>query len=137
MWSETKTGEQDKKVLGWRDFPAQLPGWNQEQAGASEIAAYLRRLLERYEESELIQYLVVPSPVALSGFFHCSESQVQEALGELQRQGYDVESTGSLGPLTLWDPLVRQKTHRPQHNSWDLFYEAFFPSSHRGREASF
>jgi hypothetical protein len=127
MWPAAKTIDATKKVLDWSDFSSEGLSWT-DDAGTPDIVAYLRRLLERYEESEFIKYLVLPSPVALSGFFHCGEEAIQDALLELQRQGYEVETTGNTGPIVLWDPLIRQNTHRQSPNSWDLFYEAFFPS---------
>lgn len=135
MRTSANAMEQKKKVVDWRDFSLDPFAWDGE-FGTPAIAASLRRVLEHYEESEFIKYLVLPSPVALSGFFHCAEGDIQDALHELQRQGYEVELSGRTGPIMLWDPLVRQKRSHPElPNSWDLFYQAFFPPSVRGKEA--
>jgi len=122
MNNQTTNANDEKKVLNWHDFPSERPDWN--DSDASTIAAYLRRLLEKYEESEFIKYLIAPSPTALSGFFHCEEEAIYQALQELERQGYETETCGNAGPITLWDPLIRRKTVRHQEpNAWQLFYD--------------
>lgn len=128
MWT-TKTDE-EKKVLGWNDFPAATT--LRDEIAAPQIAAYLRRILEKYEDCELIKYLVVPSPIALSGFFHCAESEIHHALHELQRQGYEFETAGSSGPITLWDPLIRRKAlKRDEPTAWQVFCQSLFNPARR------
>lgn len=130
MWASFSTQQDDeKKILHWRDFCVDSDAWD-ELSNIPNIAAYLRRMLERYEESEFIKYLVLPSPVALSGFFHCTEDDIHQALQELQRQGYELELAGSTEPIMFWDPLIRRNSRpRQTMNSWELFYQAFFPTS--------
>ena len=128
MWSH-KT-EEEKRVLGWKDFPA--AAYNREEPATPRIAAYLRRILERFEDSDFIKYLVVPSPIALSGFFHCTEREIHDALHELQRQGYEYETGGSSAPITLWDQLIRRKTARREEPSpWNFFYQSLFNPARR------
>ena len=133
MWS-ARTQEDEMKVLSWKDFPADAhngPG-REDSPLTPQIAAYLRQILERFEESEFIKYLVTPSPVALSGFFHCTEPDIYSALKELQRQGYEYEVSSSAGPITLWDPLIRR---RPLHQGddeptpWQTFRQTLFNST--------
>ncbi len=124
MWTRHHAHE-EKKVLNWDDLPPE-PDVHQDLP-VPEICAYMRKLLDRYEESEFIQYLVLPSPIALSGFFHCSEHRVMDALRELQRQGYEYDVAGFAGPITLWDPLVRRKTRQSDEpRPWQFFYETLF-----------
>lgn len=105
LWPHHHESDPHRKVLNWEDFiPAQS---EEDNTSPTQIAAYMKHLLERYEESEFIRYLVAPSPLALSGFFHCSESEIQHALLELERQGYRTETTGLAEPIVLWDPLIR------------------------------
>lgn len=124
MWSSnSKRSKDEKKVLNWQDFPVDGIPFTGEIT-APYIASHLRRLLEKYEESEFIQYLVAPSPTALSGFFQCKEADIYEALQDLERQGYATESSGDFGPILLWDPLIRRKTTRRQEsNAWHHFYD--------------
>lgn len=122
MWTFNETPNQEEKVLSWNDFPPSRP--KPEEATIPHIASYLRGLLESYEESEFIKYLVAPSPMALSGFFHCAETEIYSALQELQRQGYETEANGSAAPVILWDPLIRRKTvRRKESNLWQHFYQ--------------
>jgi hypothetical protein len=122
MWnfSRENNAKSEEKILNWQDFqyqPLDSKEWN-----TPTIAAYLRRLLEKYEESEFIKYLVAPSPNRLSNFFHCDESDIYHALQELELQGYATESSGDFNPIILWDPLIRQRTIRHQEpNTWQLF----------------
>jgi len=126
MWTFNQTRNTEKKVLGWQDFQ---PDFHEDllkpQTGdISSIASYLRRLLENYEESEFIKYLIAPSPIALSGFFHCREADIYSALLELERQGYQAETNGGSAPIVLWDPLIRRKTIRREHSSlWQHVYQ--------------
>lgn len=124
IWAQ-HSAQDEKKVLNWNDFPAE-PDVRQDVL-VPEICAYMRRILEKYEESEFIKYLVLPSPMALSGFFHCTEQDVLAALKELHRQGYEYETAGSAGPITLWDPLVRRNTRQvSEPKPWQVFYETIF-----------
>lgn len=124
MWTRQNAHE-EKKVLNWEDFPPE-PDVRRDVL-VPEICAYMRKILDRYEESEFIKYLVLPSPIALSGFFHCDEQVVMDALKELQRQGYEYEAAGFAGPITLWDPLVRRKPRQPDEpKPWQVFYETLF-----------
>jgi len=119
MWNNTRSDEDEKKVIHWQDFPAGI--FHSPETATPQIAAHLRRILERYEESEFIKYLVVPSPMALSGHFHCSERDIYDALDELHRQGYEYETAGKTGPITLWDPLIRRKsTARQAPGLWSM-----------------
>jgi hypothetical protein len=133
MWNLSRTADAKKmeqKVLNWQDL--QHAPAEQTEFSAPTIASCLRRLLEKYEESEFIKYLVAPSPTALSGFFHCDEAEIYQALQELERQGYATETSGDLGPILLWDPLIRRKTirhHEP--NAWQLFSDMLRPSPHK------
>jgi hypothetical protein len=132
MWStNSKRSVDEKKVLNWQDFPMETPPDG--EVTAPYIASHLRRLLEKYEESEFIQYLVAPSPTALSGFFHCKESDIYEALHELERQGYQAETAGDFGPILLWDPLIRLKTirHQDPASTWHLFYDMIMQPSNK------
>lgn len=130
MWnSNRQVKNAEEKVLNWQDFPHQNPESTEEWSTPS-IASYLRRLLEKYEESEFIKYLVAPSPNALSNFFQCEESDIYQALLELELQGYGTETSGDLSPIILWDPLIRRKTIR--HNeptTWQVFADLFWHSS--------
>lgn len=124
MWNH-HTDDDGKKVLSWKDFPA--ANAHRDEAMTTQIAQYMRRILDRYEDSEFIKYLVLPSPVALSGFFHCAVDEIHAALKELQRQGYEFEAAGNAGPITLWDPLIRRRSSRRQENTpWQTFYQALF-----------
>jgi hypothetical protein len=132
MWTFNESYNQEEKVLSWQDFPP-----DQMRSGevtVPHIAGYLRRLLEDHEESEFIKYLVAPSPVALSGFFHCNESEIYDALAELQRQGYEAETNSNTEPVILWDPLIRRKTvRRAESNLWQHFYQMM--SSPTGKQS--
>lgn len=116
----------ENKVLDWTDFDQALPAlsasFSSEALADSSITlhvvAYLRHLLETYEDAEFIQYLIAPSPSALTGYFRCSEEEIIDALQELKRQGYEYESSGSTGPIVLWDPLVRTPTARFGESIW-------------------
>ncbi|HEY9744937.1 MAG TPA: hypothetical protein V6C99_01830 [Oculatellaceae cyanobacterium] len=80
-----------------------------------QIAGYLRHMLEKYEESEFVKYLVAPSPRALTDYFGCGEDAIYASLNELKRQGYEYETAGSQGPITLWDPLIRHESSSGNH----------------------
>lgn len=84
------------------------------------IAAYLRQLLQEYEQSDFLKYLIAPSPSSLAEQFHCDEEDVYSALQELKRQGYDYETSGNAGALVLWDPLTRQKSRLPNSTHWSI-----------------
>lgn len=93
------------------------------------ITTYLRRLLEKYEHSEFIRYVVAPSPSTLSNLFQCSESELQAALQELKRQGYEYEiapkTNAETSPITLWDPRNRHPKHPSDTvTPWQAFYQA-------------
>lgn len=126
MWTSSQTRDSEKKVLNWQDFkinPHQAIS-NGQSIDAAAIASYLRRLLENYEESEFIKYLVAPSPIALSGFFRCNQSDIYSALLELERQGYETETTSDSAPIVLWDPLIRTKTvRRNESPMWQQLYQ--------------
>lgn len=123
MWTFSQThANKEEKVLSWNDFPPSMP--RPGEAMVPHIASYLRSLLENYEESEFIKYLVAPSPIALSGFFQCAETEIYSALQDLQRQGYEAETSGSAAPVILWDPLIRRKTvQRKESAVWQQFYQ--------------
>ncbi|HEY9685414.1 MAG TPA: hypothetical protein V6C52_00415 [Coleofasciculaceae cyanobacterium] len=129
MWNSRSRDE--SKTLHWEDFPA--AAHNLEELGAPAITAYLRRILDEFEDSEFIKYLVIPSPLALSGFFHSSEDEIFNALQELRRQGYEYEATGQSGPITLWDPLIRRKSPvQSEPMPWQVLYQSLFhPARHQ------
>lgn len=107
MWKSTKTQTEPSKTLEWNDFHQDS---DSPEPAMVRVASQLRSILEKYEESEFIKYLVAPSPDALSGFFLCEVSDIYSALQDLHRQGYEYELTnGDSSPIVLWDPLVRQK----------------------------
>jgi hypothetical protein len=126
MWNSRSRDE--SKILHWEDFPA--AAHNLEGLGVAAITAYLRRILDEFEDSAFIKYLVIPSPLALSGFFHCSEDEIFNALQELRRQGYEYETAGHSGPITLWDPLIRRKSPaRSEPMPWHALAQSLFPST--------
>jgi hypothetical protein len=104
------------KVIHWKDFdqaePPLLTG-----SLALHIAAYFRHVLNKYEDSEFVKYLVAPSPEALTGYFRCDEEDIYAALQEIKRQGYEYETSGSASPVILWDPLVRDP-HGDKESLW-------------------
>jgi hypothetical protein len=116
MWSYAQTREEPNKVLSWKDFDKADPIFATESI-TLHVAAYLRHMLEKYEEPEFVKYLIAPSPSALTGYFRCDEEEVYAALNELKRQGYEYEAAGNTGPIVLWDPLIRQKSAETS-NSW-------------------
>lgn len=121
------TSHSTQKQLSWQDFPNQEVDLPDGQDTALKVRNALRYLLEQYEESEFIKYLVAPSAEALSGYFQCTTEEVENGLQLLKQLGYDYESQGSHGPITLWDPLVREKTiRRGFPSSLKLLYENFF-----------
>lgn len=132
MWNSNKEikTKGEEKILNWQDFqhrPLESFDWT-----TPSIASYLRRLLEKYEESEFIKYLVAPSPNALSIFFQCNESDIYQALQELELQGYATETSGDLSPIILWDPLIRRKTIRHQEpNTWQIFSDMLWHPTHK------
>jgi hypothetical protein len=133
MWNSRSRDE--SKILHWEEFPAAARNLAQNMEGldAPAITGYLRRILEEYEDSEFIKYLVIPSPLALSGFFHCSGDEIFSALQELRRQGYEYETTGHSGPITLWDPLIRRRNPvQSEPMPWHALAQALFhPARHQ------
>jgi hypothetical protein len=116
-----------QKQLFWQDFVSIDTASTEETETPLKIRNSLRQLLEQYEESEFIKYLVAPSAEALSGYFQCTTEEVEQGLQQLKQLGYDYESRGSHHPITLWDPLVREKTLRRESPSrFKLLYENFF-----------
>jgi hypothetical protein len=97
----------DKKVLHWEDFSGYVH--TDDFTVTPQISSCFRNLLEKYEETENYRYLVLPSPIALAGFFKCTEIEIMAALQELQRQGYEYEISGIAGPITLSDPLIGRR----------------------------
>lgn len=119
-----------QKQLFWQDFvnlDTSSPNSSDETDMALKIRNRLRQLLEQYEESEFIKYLVAPSAEALSGYFQCTTEEVEHGLQQLKQLGYDYEYRNSHHPITLWDPLVRDKTlRRGEPSRFKLLYENFF-----------
>ncbi len=97
----------NEKRIAWADIPpaTEMPT----ESTALEISQVLRQLLEHYEESEFIKYLVTPSPDTLRSYFNCSQDDLIQALEQLKSQGYDYETHSPERPITLWDPLIRNK----------------------------
>ena len=95
-----------------------------EEAPALAITHYLRRMLEQYEESEFIKYLIAPSQNKLVRIFGCAEADVNEALQELEREGYYIELSGHDDPIVLSDPLIREQTvRRNDPDTWPLSFQ--------------
>lgn len=120
-----KTGQ---KQLSWQDFSSATGNRPQTQSLEATkslgVRNALRALLEQYEESEFIKYLVAPSPEAMSGYFQCSVREIEEALEQLRRLGFEYEYKGVNHALVLWDPLIREKTvRRGGFSKIKLFYE--------------
>ena len=124
MW-QRQIQDDGRKTLSWKDLPASTDV--RADFLITELTCYMRRLLERYESSDFIKYLVLPSPTALSGHFHCKADDIMHALKELERQGYEYEAAGHGGPITLWDPLIRRREEkRRQERRWPSWYRGIF-----------
>jgi hypothetical protein len=112
----------NKKVLHWDDFSGYVHV--DDYTVTPQLAGCFRNLLEKYEETESVKYLVLPSPIALSGFFKCTELEIMESLQELQRQGYDYEISGIAGPISIWDPLIGRRDFEEEHEpmQWQQWF---------------
>lgn len=127
-----------QKQLYWNDFPNPnriIDDTTSDKEPPFRVRDCFRQLLEQYEESEFIKYLVAPSAEALSGYFHCTTEEVEQGLKLLKQLGYDYEYRGNHRAITLWDPLIRDKTvRRASLSRLKLMYENFFmiptPLSH-------
>jgi len=106
---EARSGKHHQ--LGWSELAAEFQH-SQAERTTADIVRCFRIVLERFEESEFIKYLVAPSPSSLALFFRTSMSQVYQALKELEKHGYETEASSHYAPVILWDPQVRQKTAR-------------------------
>ncbi|HWU42481.1 MAG TPA: hypothetical protein VN132_03550 [Bdellovibrio sp.] len=97
------------KQLTWHDLERAI---KQQKSGltASNIAICLKRLLECFEESEFITYIVVPSPSSLALNFQIPIKEIYRALKLLNIQGYQTEGSGHYAPIIVWDPLRRERT---------------------------
>lgn len=123
-----KSGQTEQKQICWQDFLKVESSSPEEIDMVSfKIRNAFRALLEQFEDSEFIKYLVAPSPEALSGYFQCTVKDIEEALQALKQLGYDYESRGPHQPITLWDPLIRtQPKPESSPSRLRLLYENFF-----------
>lgn len=116
------------RVIPWQEFtqaePLLLTG-----SLTLHIAAYFRHVLDKFEDSEFVKYLVAPSPTAVAGYFRCSEEDIYAALEEIKRQGYEYETSGSENPILLWDPLVRLKVDTAPKSFWSHWSTGGFTSA--------
>lgn len=97
--------------LAWKDFEEA-----KQQVGTtgsiSELVRCIQILLERFEESEFIKYLVIPSPSSLAHYFRLTVNEIDQALNDLNQLGYQTETSSHCAPITLWDPIIRGRTNR-------------------------
>lgn len=126
--NQHKSGQSEQKQVFWQDFlKVESAASDEADTVSFKIRNAFRALLEQFEDSEFIKYLVAPSPEALSGYFQCTVKDIEEALQELKQLGYDYESRGTHQPITLWDPLVRTQPQPADSPSrLRLLYENFF-----------
>ncbi len=73
-----------------------------------QIAAYFRRLLLS-GASRKCDFLELPTPCQLAGFFGCSEMVLMKALQEFERQGYAYELNALDRPVLISDPMNRER----------------------------
>jgi hypothetical protein len=115
---ETRGGAH--KQLTWSDFAQALQQTGSEKT-AVNIARCLRYILERFEESEFITYLVIPSPSSMALYFQIPVQEVYQAMQDLEQQGYQTESSSHYAPILLWDPLIHEKTQRHLHVAGSIY----------------
>jgi hypothetical protein len=111
-----ETDRSRHKQLCWNDFAIGKAGIQAENPTA-EIARCLQHILERFEESEFVKYLVAPSPSSLAAHFKTSLTHIYQALQTLEEKGYGAETSNHYAPILLWDPMVRKNTVRLSHHS--------------------
>jgi hypothetical protein len=92
--------------LALTDLPSFMT--NRRDSNVTQITHYLRRLLARFQAPHTHPSLKLPSVMRLSGFFHCSELDILEALHRLGNQSYDFEVRGLDTGIRLQDPLCRR-----------------------------
>lgn len=112
------------KQLTWNELAGELQE-EQAERSTADITRILRNLLERYEETEFIKYLVAPSPSSLALYFQIPLEQVYQALKDLELQGFQTESSSHYAPIILWDPLIREKTYRFIGNDGSVNFPPF------------
>jgi hypothetical protein len=94
--------------------------WN---TTSSQIAAYLRHVLERYQVSDHIESLELPSILDLSIHFGCCEMDLFDALFELKKQAYRYEINGIDHPIRITDPLLRKPSN---YKRWKVLSNTIF-----------
>lgn len=101
-------GEETHKQVTWNDLSRALQHTPAEKT-AADIAHCLRLILKRFEESEFITYLVIPSPSSMALYFQTSINEIYQAMTELSQQGFQTETSSNYAPILLWDPIIRKK----------------------------
>ena len=107
---ETLNGKPEP--LTWNDFKCthQDPGT---KLSATELVSCLAALLDHFGESEFITYLVLPSPSSLSLYFQLNTSEVHQILNDLNKLGYQIETSNLDAPIILMNPTIgKNRTQR-------------------------
>lgn len=94
---------------------------------STQLAMYLRTLLERYQLKNVVNVLELPSIMDLSAHFDCCEMDIFDALFELKEQAYRYEIHGLDGCIKLCDPLCRKSGNLKTEKAWQALFKPFYP----------
>jgi len=82
---------------------AELQSLGRSYPNRARIRRYFRHRLDGYG-GEMAPCLFLPSLMELAGRLGASSLDIQCALCELRKEGYDFFSLGPYNPITLWHP---------------------------------
>jgi hypothetical protein len=101
--------------------------WN---SRSSQIAAYIRRLLGKYQTAEQQVHLTIPSVLTLADWLQCCEMDIIDALHELKTEQYAYLLTGIDEVIQLRDPLSRAISLDKPARRWHMFTRILKRSTH-------